>query len=375
MSVFKRGKVWWYNFWWEGQHIQKSSYQSSKRTAEQMESAERTRLAKREVGLVDKKPVPTFKEFSKRFRENIQSRCESKPETIRFYMEKLARLLEYPPLANAMLDQIDEELVEAYVQRRRKMKARNGDRLVTPGSINRELSTLRLILGLAHEWKLIGRIPKIRKLQGEKQREFVLSHEQELIYLENAPMTLKDAALLMIDGGFRLGEVAALRWKDIHLESRNGSKQGFIRIEKGKSLNAKRNITITQRVKDMLLSRISSATSEWVFPGSNQEDHILVTSLDHLHSKLRDKLGLPQDFVLHSLRHTMLTRLGEAGVDAFTLQKIAGHSSIEVTKRYIHPSPELMEKAFERMEDMNAKRFEATTITTTGKNGSQSESS
>ena len=29
-------------------------------------------------------------------------------------------------------------------------------------------------------------------------------------------------------------------------------------------------------------------------------------------------LGLPKDFVIHSLRHTLLNRLGEAGADAFT---------------------------------------------------------
>jgi integrase len=39
------------------------------------------------------------------------------------------------------------------------------------------------------------------------------------------------------------------------------------------------------------------------------------------------------EFVLHTLRHTMLTRLGESGVDAFTIMKIAGHSSIVVSQR------------------------------------------
>ena len=44
------------------------------------------------------------------------------------------------------------------------------------------------------------------------------------------------------------------------------------------------------------------------------------------------------DFVLHSLRHTILNRLGESGVDAFTIMRIAGHSSIVVSQRYVHPS-------------------------------------
>ena len=47
----------------------------------------------------------------------------------------------------------------------------------------------------------------------------------------------------------------------------------------------------------------------------------------------------------------MLTRLGEAGADALTIQEIAGHSSIVVSRRYVHPSPEHRERACERLED------------------------
>ena len=46
------------------------------------------------------------------------------------------------------------------------------------------------------------------------------------------------------------------------------------------------------------------------------------------------------DFVIHSLRHTMLTRLGEAGADAFAIMRIARYSSMTVPQRYVHPSPE-----------------------------------
>ncbi len=50
----------------------------------------------------------------------------------------------------------------------------------------------------------------------------------------------------------------------------------------------------------------------------------------------------------------MLTRLGEAGVDAFTIMRIAGHSSITVSQRYVHPSSESLERAFERLKALNA---------------------
>jgi integrase len=52
------------------------------------------------------------------------------------------------------------------------------------------------------------------------------------------------------------------------------------------------------------------------------------------------------------LRHTFLTRFGEAGADAFTTKKVAGHSSATIS-RYIHPTPEGQERAFERFANLN----------------------
>lgn len=60
-----------------------------------------------------------------------------------------------------------------------------------------------------------------------------------------------------------------------------------------------------------------------------------------------------KDFVIHSLRHIMLTRLGEACVDVFAIMRIAGHSGITVSQRYVHPSPEALERAFEKLEAFN----------------------
>ncbi len=103
MALFKRGKVWWYNFWWDGEHIQASTHQTNKRVAQQMEAAHKTRLAKGEVGIEERKPAPVLKDFAPRFREAIKTRSADKPETIRFYNSKLDRLLEYAPLASAPL--------------------------------------------------------------------------------------------------------------------------------------------------------------------------------------------------------------------------------------------------------------------------------
>lgn len=63
---------------------------------------------------------------------------------------------------------------------------------------------------------------------------------------------------------------------------------------------------------------------------------MLNTSLAHRHAKVRRALCLPAEFVLHSLRHTFCTRLGEAGAEAFLIQKLAGHHSVTVSERYVH---------------------------------------
>jgi site-specific recombinase XerD len=102
----------------------------------------------------------------------------------------------------------------------------------------------------------------------------------------------------------------------------------------------------------MLTRRAKEATTPWVFPGYSDKPFV-GKSLNHQHQKVRALLKLPKDFVIHSLRHTMLTRLGEAGVGAFTIMWIAGHSSITVSQRYVHPTPEAIEWAFEKLEAAN----------------------
>lgn len=195
-------------------------------------------------------------------------------------------------------------------------------------------------------------------LRGERNREFILSHRLEPKFLEAAPQPLRDVAVLILEAGIRPGEPVNLQWPDVYLQPAVRAKFGYIAIRQGKSKNAKRNLSLTARAAEMLKARKAATKSAWMFPGDSLEAAILGTSLDHQHSLVRTALKLPQDFVLHSLRHTMLTRLGEAGADAFTIMRIAGHSSVTVSQRYVHPTPEGLERAFEPLEDLNAAKFE-----------------
>jgi integrase len=165
---------------------------------------------------------------------------------------------------------------------------------------------------------------------------------------------------LMLDTGVRVGEASQLGWADVFLKPAIGARHGYVRIRRGKSKNARRTLSLTPRVAEMLKARKAASESEWVFPGDSLDAPILVTSLDHQHGDVREILNLSAEFVIHSLRHTMLTRLGEAGADAFTIMKIAGHSSVTVSQRYVHPSPDSLERAFERLDALNAAKREGT---------------
>ena len=170
-------------------------------------------------------------------------------------------------------------------------------------------------------------------------RDFVLSQQQENDYLNAAPQPLKDVAILLLETGLRLGEALALNWTDIELDAANGKKLGYLFVREGKSKNARRHVSLTSRAQEMLVNRSLESISEYVF-ANHAGNPYLVTSLDHIHKKVRAVLELPKDCVIHSLRHTFLTRFGEAGADAFTFKKVAGHSSVTISERYIHPTPE-----------------------------------
>lgn len=370
MAVYKRGGVWWYEFHFKGERIRESSQVGNKAVALQIMAGHRTRLAKGEVGIVERTAAPSLAEFAPRFSEAIGTLCASRPATVTFYRERLRRLLEYAPLATCRLDAIDEALLGAFRQARTKQKSRLGGPL-SVASVNRELATLRRLLRMAQEWKVIDQAPRIHLLRGEHNREFVLDYQREALYLKAAPQPLHDGAVLMLDTGLRVGEALALEWRDIHLEPAAGSRFGYLHVRGGSTKSRERNLSLTERVKAMLTAR--QGASRFVFPGKAGE-LIRVSMLDHQHGRTRTLLKLPVAFVVHSLRHTALTRLGEAGADAFTIMRIAGHSSVTVSQRYVHPSPESLETAFGRLDALNRrKRREAGKVPTVSTTGAKAE--
>jgi integrase len=96
----------------------------------------------------------------------------------------------------------------------------------------------------------------------------------------------------------------------------------------------------------------------WVWAAPTRSGHIESSSLKKQHARAfttleqeaaKNNKKAIHPFVLYSLRHTFLTRLGESGCDVWTLARIAGHSSIKISMRYVHPSEDVVLAAMTRL--------------------------
>jgi integrase len=338
MSIYKRGKVYWYKFMWNGELVRESTKQGNGSVARQIESAHRTALAKGEVGIREKKVVPTLKDFLKNeFLPFAEIKHAMKPLTYRYYRQGSDMLFK-SSMAGLRLDEITSQHPQAFVSQFSAL---------SPSGINRGLRTLRRALNLAYEWKNLERRIKVTLVTGEHQRDRVLATVEETNYLAACRQPWRDCATIIIDEGFRPKEVFALRWSHVLL---NNNGTGLIQIVDGKSKAARRVLPMTPRVYALLLTRYDAAGKPedgWVFPKSgNTAEHIDDGLTKGHHRKALDESGVT-DFVPYTLRHTALTRFGEAADNnIFAVAQIAGHASLATTKRYVHPQAEAISRVF-----------------------------
>src|SRR6266481_4511377 len=98
---------------YRGKLVRRSTKQSNHKVALQLEAEHKSRLAKGDMGIFDRKAAPTLAEFSKEFLSWAQTEFRAKPKTFAFYRNGVRRLLEYQPMASLALDdkQVGELLV------------------------------------------------------------------------------------------------------------------------------------------------------------------------------------------------------------------------------------------------------------------------
>jgi integrase len=260
----------------------------------------------------------------------------------------------YTPLAGLTLDAITTERIADFASHRQA----EGMKVATA---NASLRILRRVLRVAEEWGELERAPRVRMLSGETHRERVVSLEEEARYLASANSLLSEIAIVLVDTGLRLEECYRLLWDSITwVNGRNGT----LLVTHGKTKAARRLLPMTPRVRHILETRwdASGRPSEgYVWPASTQSGHIEPSSLKKQHTKAL-RISKVRPFVLYSLRHTFLTRLGQSGCDVWTLARVAGHSSIAISARYVHPSEDAVLDAMDRLSGHNFGHSEKTTV-------------
>ncbi len=58
----------------------------------------------------------------------------------------------------------------------------------------------------------------------------------------------------------------------------------------------------------------------------------------------------PNQVVRHTLRHTAITHLVQAGVDLPTVKRISGHKTLAMVERYAHANGEHIQAAMDRLQ-------------------------
>lgn len=349
--IYKRGKFYWYKFVFNGKLVRESTRQGNDKVARNMESTHRTSLAKGEVGLREKKIVLTLTEFmDKRFEPWAKAQFSSRNKTWLWYRNGLRRLKTFGPLASLPLNEITSESVTGYVAKRQSED-------LAVSSINRELQVLRRVLNVAVEWGALESTIKVKLLSGETRRERVITSDEERRYLAVAPEPLSSIATVLVDSGLRPEECFRMRWENINFST---GKYGSLFVTHGKTAAARRLVPLTPRVRLILQNRWQQANRPddgWVWLAPTASGHVEPSSVKKQHAKAFETIAgnLKKDekpvrpFVLYSLRHTFLTRLGESGCDVWTLARIAGHSSIAMSNRYVHPGNDAVVDAMLRM--------------------------
>jgi integrase len=90
-----------------------------------------------------------------------------------------------------------------------------------------------------------------------------------------------------------------------------------------------------------LLDRVPRR-SEWIFANPNTRKPFTNTFLSW--DAARKRAGLA-DVRMHDLRHSFASFLVNAGCNLYEVQKILGHSSIQMTQRYSHLSQDSLLRA------------------------------
>jgi integrase len=226
-----------------------------------------------------------------------------------------------------------DEITRADIHRYTNWRLKQGKKKAT---VNRELACLKRMLNYALEIERLTvnpmqRMPMLKE-EEHPVRSLTIQEEERLLNFcrtSSHPVysLMPDVIVVGMHTGMRLSELLELKWTQIDFLS------ATITLGKTKAKKV-RLLPINRIVNETLLKLNQESYDEYVFPIDRSGDLEDVKDRFKYHwQEMCKKVGLKVR--IHDLRATFATRLDQKGVGAFTIKALLGHSTMEVTKRYI----------------------------------------
>lgn len=250
-----------------------------------------------------------------------------------------------PALGKERADTLSEQRVNGYKKRRLVEGAQ-------PGTVNRELATLKHMLRDAAQAKDIPVMPcRITMLDEPEGRIVVISEAQERVLLQAAIEDHDPHLWLFIQFGLntamRHSEMLSARFDQIDWTLNT------LFVPKAKA--GSRQQPLTRTLVEILRAEREHRDDKdgFVFPtlmpGLSLTGHR--SHLNRPFERCVERAGVgPAHITPHVMRHTAITRLVEEGVPLPTIQKISGHKTLAMVLRYTHVSGKHVADAMAKLE-------------------------
>jgi len=231
------------------------------------------------------------------------------------------------------------------------------DKGISPKGINGRLGLAKTIFSRAHREKYLTRNPFefISNQKLDLQADvFWTKKEISQFLMANTQDELYPLFYVALHTGMRLGEICGLGWDRVDFElnqisiTRTRDKIGLKETTKTK---LKRVIPMSPGVRELLLNlRLREAIRSSNFVFIRQEgDPVDYGHVYRDFRKAQSKAGFDYSIRFHDLRHTFASQFVMNGGNLFDLQKILGHTQINMTMRYAHFSPDHLQSSIKFM--------------------------
>lgn len=206
----------------------------------------------------------------------------------------------------------------------------------------------------------------------KKERRVLTIKETELFIEYAKNCRYYNLFIVALETGMRIGELGGLFWSDVDFKKRaisinrtmcyvQGKNGYYFETHSPKTVSGKRLIPMTNKCAEALTRQklIQSSCkntefSDLVFSTMRNrplQEMSIITSINTILTNMsKDGIHI-QKFRPHAFRHTFATRAIENGVNPKTLQKLLGHSTLQMTMDlYCHVTDDALFNEMKKME-------------------------